>query len=74
MAGSPVAVAGPGHGSPWPASVMVIVWPLLSGPVARYAGLGAGCCQTRTGTSRVLGDHVRQIRALGLEVTLTRTP
>ena len=55
-------------------SILVIILHLLSDPAARHADLGAGYYQTRTGTSRKLRNHLRQIQALGFEVTLTRAP
>jgi transposase len=55
-------------------SILVIIWHLLSDPAARFTDLGAGCYQTRLGTSRKLGSHIGQIQALGFGVTLTGTP
>ena len=46
---------------------------LLSGPDARYADLGYGYYQARTDTDRQLRNHIRQIQALGFDITITRT-
>jgi transposase len=54
-------------------SILVIIWHLLSDPAARYTDLGASYYQTRTDTDRKIRNHVRQIQALGFEVTLTKT-
>jgi hypothetical protein len=54
-------------------SILVIIWHLLSGPAARYAGLGAGYYQARAGTGRELGNRTRQIQDPGFGVTVTRT-
>jgi transposase len=54
-------------------SILVIIWHLLSDRAARYTDLGASYYQTRTDTDRKLRNHIRQIQALGFEVTLTKT-
>ena len=54
-------------------SILVIIWHLLADPAARYTDLGPGYYQTRTDTDRKLRNHIRQIQALGFEVTLTKT-
>ena len=53
-------------------SILTIIWHLLADPAVRYADLGAGYYQTRTDTDRKLRNHIRQIQALGFEVTLTK--
>ena len=55
-------------------SILVIIWHLLANPEARYTDLGASYYQTRTDTDRKLRNHIRQIQALGFEVTLTKAP
>ena len=55
-------------------SILVIIWHLLADPAARYTDLGASYYQTRTDTDRKLRNHIRQIQALGFEVTLTKAP
>src|SRR6516164_4768348 len=52
-------------------SILTIIWQLLADPAARYTDLGASYYQTRTDTDRKLRNHIRQIRALGYEVTIT---
>ncbi len=51
---------------------MVIIWHLLSNPGARFADLGYGCYQVGTDVDRKFRHHIRQIRALGFAVTVTR--
>jgi transposase len=55
-------------------SILVNIWHLLSDPAARYTDLGYGYYQTRTDTDRKVHNHIRQIQALGFEITLTKTP
>src|SRR5712692_5569511 len=53
-------------------SILIIIWHLLSDPAARYTDLGYGYYQTRTDTDRKIRNHIRQIQALGFEVTITK--
>jgi transposase len=53
-------------------SILVIIWHLLKNPEARFTDLGYGYYQVRTDTDRKLRNHIRQIQALGFEVTLTK--
>ena len=46
--------------------------PAQSDPGARFADLGYGYYQTRTDTDRKIRNHIRQIQALGFEVTITK--
>jgi transposase len=55
-------------------SILVIIWHLLADPAARFTDLGPGYYQARTDTDRRLRNHIRQIQALGFDVTLTKTP
>ena len=55
-------------------SILVSIWHLLADPAARYTDLGYGYYQARTDTDRKIRNHIRQIQALGFEVTLTKTP
>ena len=55
-------------------SILLIIWHLLSDQSPGTPTLTPGYYQTRTGTDRNLRDHVRQIQALGFEVTVTKTP
>jgi transposase len=52
-------------------SILVIIWHLLNDPAARYTDLGPGHYATRTGKDKKIRGHVRQLQALGLEVTIT---
>ena len=54
-------------------SILIIIWHLLSDPAARYTDLGAGYHQTRLDTDRKICNHIRQIQALGFDVTITKT-
>ena len=53
--------------------VALTIWHLLKNPEARYTDLGASYYQTRTDTDRQLRNHIRQIQALGFDITITRT-
>jgi transposase len=53
-------------------SILVIIWHLLAEPAARYTDLGYGYYQARLDTDRKLRNHIRQIQALGFDVTLTK--
>jgi transposase len=53
-------------------SILVIIWHLLANPEARFTDLGYGYYQARTDTDRKIRNHIRQIQALGFEVTLTK--
>jgi transposase len=53
-------------------SILVIIWHLLAGPEARYADLGSGYYQARIDTGRQARNHIRQLQALGFEVTITK--
>src|ERR1700730_9595545 len=52
-------------------SILIIIWHLLAEPAARYTDLGAGYYQTRLDTDRKIRNHIRQIQALGFDVTIT---
>ena len=53
-------------------SILVIIWHLLKNPEARFTDLGYGYYQARTDTDRKLRNHIRQIQALGFDITLTK--
>ena len=53
-------------------SILIIIWHLLADPAARFADLGAGYYQARTDTDRKIRNHIRQLQALGLNVTITK--
>jgi transposase len=52
-------------------SILIIVWHLLSNPEARYADLGAGHYARKTDKDKKIRGHLRQLQALGLDVTIT---
>jgi transposase len=52
-------------------SILVIVWHLLADPDATYHDLGADYHTRHTNIQRKIRNHVRQLEALGLHVTLT---
>lgn len=51
-------------------SILVIIFHLLSDPAARYCDLGPGYYDDRATTERKVRNHVRQLEALGLTVTI----
>jgi hypothetical protein len=51
-------------------SILVIIWHLLSDPDARFHDLGAGFYTSRIDPDRRRRNHVRQLEALGYQVTL----
>jgi transposase len=53
-------------------SILVIIWHLLSDRAARFTELGHGYCQARLDTDRKLRNHIRQIQALGFDITITK--
>jgi transposase len=52
-------------------SILVIIFHLLSDRTARYCDLGPGYYDDRATTERKVRNHVRQLEALGLTVTIT---
>jgi hypothetical protein len=54
-------------------SILVIIWHLLSYPEARYTDLGPGYYQAHLDIGRKLRNHIRQIQALGFDVTIAKT-
>ena len=53
-------------------SILVIIWHLLSHPEARFTDLGHDYYQARLDTDRKLKNHIRQIQALGFDITITK--
>jgi transposase len=53
-------------------SILVIIWHLLASPEARYADLGYDHYASRTDKDKKLRNHIRQIQALGFDVTITQ--
>jgi transposase len=52
-------------------SILVIIWHLLADPAARYTDLGPDYVASRTDRDKKIRNHVRGLRSMGLEVTLT---
>jgi transposase len=52
-------------------SILVIIWHLLADPAARYHDLGPGHHDTTTDHHRKTRNHIRQLQALGYQVSLT---
>ena len=52
-------------------SILVVVWPLLADPGARFVDLGSDFYERRVNKDRRTRDLVRQLIALGHEVTLS---
>ncbi|HEY2265183.1 MAG TPA: IS110 family transposase [Streptosporangiaceae bacterium] len=52
-------------------SILVIVWHLLNDPAARYRDLGPDHYARHADTGRKVRGHIRQLQALGLDVTVT---
>ena len=52
-------------------SILVIIWHLLADPAARYTDLSPDYVASRTDRDKKIRNHVRGLRAMGLEVTLT---
>ncbi|MGH3248227.1 MAG: IS110 family transposase [Trebonia sp.] len=52
-------------------SILVIIWHLLADPTARFADLGPGWHDAQAGRDRKIQAHLKQLRALGLDVTIT---
>ena len=49
----------------------MIIFHLLSDPAARFRDLGPGYYEDRISTEPKIRNHVRQLEALGLTVTIT---
>jgi transposase len=52
-------------------SILVIIFCLLADPAARFRDLGPGYYDERISAERKIRNHVRQLEALGLTVTIT---
>ena len=52
-------------------SILIIIWHLLADPTARFTDLGPGWHQRKTDRDRKIRAHLRQLQALGLNVTIT---
>jgi transposase len=51
-------------------SILVIIFHLLADPAARFRDLGPGYYDNRISRDRKIQNHVRQLQALGLNVTI----
>jgi transposase len=51
-------------------SILVITWHLLSDPGARFRDLGPGWHERKADRDRKIRSHLRQLQALGLDVTI----
>jgi len=51
-------------------SILVIIWHLLDDPAAEFVDLGPDHYDQRRGTQRAVRSHIRQLQALGYQVTL----
>ena len=51
-------------------SILVIVWYLLADPAARFTDPGPGWHDQQAGRDRRIRSHLRQLKALGVEVTV----
>jgi transposase len=52
-------------------SILMIIWHLLASPAARFADLGPDWHERKGDRDRKIRAHLRQLQALGLEVTIT---
>ena len=55
-------------------SILVIIWNLLANPEARFTDLGSDWHDRKTDRDRKIRAHLRQLQALGPEVTVTPPP
>jgi transposase len=54
-------------------SILVIIWHLLASPAARFTDLGPDWHERKADRDRKIRAHLRQLQALGLDVTITPT-
>jgi transposase len=52
-------------------SILTIIWHLLKDPQARFADLGSDWHSRKVNRDKKIRSHIRQLEALGLEVTVT---
>ena len=52
-------------------SILIIIWHLLASPEARFTDLGPDWHDRKTDRDRKIRAHLRQLHALGLDVTIT---
>ena len=51
-------------------SILVIIWNLLADPSARFTDLGPDWHERHADRDRKIRAHVRQLQAMGLDVTI----
>ena len=51
-------------------SILVIIWHLLADPAARFTDLGPDWHEHKTDRDRKIRAHLRQLQALGLDITI----
>jgi transposase len=51
-------------------SILVIIWHLRADPAARFNDLGPGWHDEQAGRDRRIRSHLRQLKALGLDITI----
>lgn len=52
-------------------SILIIIWHLLYDPEARFRDLGPGHYLSKNDKDKKIRNHIRQLHALGVDVTLT---
>jgi transposase len=52
-------------------SILIIIWHLLANPEARFTDLGPDWHDRKTDRDRKIRGHLRQLRALGLDITVS---
>ncbi len=52
-------------------SILIVIWHLLADPAARFIDLGPDYAASRTDRDKKIRNYVRQLQAMGLQVTLT---
>jgi transposase len=55
-------------------TLLVTIWHLLADPAARYTDLGPDYLASRTNRDKKIRNHIRQLEAMGLHVTITPAP
>jgi transposase len=55
-------------------SLLIIIWHLLADPDARYHDLGQDYYTSRINKEKKIRNHIRQLRALGVDIPLSTQP
>jgi transposase len=53
-------------------SILITIWHLLNNPEARFRDLGPGYYENKINNNRSARNHIRQLEALGYQVTITK--